>query len=220
MDWTNSKFKSDKHAEEELAKFLDKYMYERAADSGGIEGYSRIEEKELQKAGADVAIHINGKDIYIDEKATLQYINKNIPTFAFELCYGDNIGWFLKDNLITDLYCLVWPNAVVTNLSLIKSEDFTDLSVMMIDKKKLKKYVEKFISEKDLKNIVKVAHEGLLETDSKGKLYIEPSHSMYIMETRHLVEHPINLVIRKSELAKICNSELFVSKNGLFKRVV
>lgn len=210
-----SNFKNDKRAEKALGEFLDTYMYGRALGSPGIKGYERVNDIYRQKQGIDVIIHTNKKDFNFDEKSTLQYINRNLPTFAFELYYSGGTGWFLKD-LATDVYCLVWPNACTTDLSKITADDFDNVDVMFVPKANVKAYVNKFISDKDLYDAAVQASEDTLmwRRDDKGR-YRMAGCRLYLTATKHLYEKPVNLIIYKDILQSLCCREMKVSKEGI-----
>lgn len=76
---------ADMNAESELAEFLDENLYSQLLGEGKFLSIERMAEKEQQLQGIDVTAKTQNSVFYIDEKAQLYYINKNIPTFAFEL---------------------------------------------------------------------------------------------------------------------------------------
>ncbi|MGS0525781.1 hypothetical protein ACU8V7_11875 [Zobellia nedashkovskayae] len=80
-----SNFKSDLEREQELCILLDRYYKQYLKHYT----FERVSDMPKQLAGIDlIFIHkTNGKKFYIDEKAQLDYINENLPTFAFELSY-------------------------------------------------------------------------------------------------------------------------------------
>ena len=209
-----SNWNNDSRAESQLGMFMDNYLYSRVAGKCNITSYERVSDKTLQKSGVDIILHTNKKDFYIDEKACLQYINRDIPTFAFELCYSGKVGWFLKDDLITDIYCLIWPHACVTDLSKINSEDFNKLDVMLVPKKNLKEYINSYISDHELLKAAFQATDGTLDwtSDEKGRLYMPSNNRLYLMSTKHLYEKPVNLIVRKDILREVCSREMVVTK--------
>lgn len=86
QDSTASRRNQDMTSESELGKFLDKYLYKELLKSGAFKSITRETEKEVQLNGVDVTcVATNGAVYRIDEKAQLYYINKNLPTFAFEV---------------------------------------------------------------------------------------------------------------------------------------
>lgn len=212
-----SNWSNDSRAESQLGIFMDNYLYSRVAGKCNITSYERVSNKVLQKSGVDIILHTNKKDFYLDEKSCLQYINRGIPTFAFELCYSGKVGWFLKDGLLTDIYCLIWPNAGVTDLSKINSEDFNKLDIMLVPKKNLKEYINSYISDSELLKAAFQAAEGALDwpSDEKGRLYMPSNNRLYLMATKHLYEKPVNLIIRKDILREVCSREMTVTKEAI-----
>lgn len=102
-----SKFYEDKRKEELFGVWLDNHFYRNML--GKYKSITRNVDAVLQKKGVDVIIITNeDKTIYIDEKATLQYINKRIPTFAFEIrnTTSGAQGWLYNPDYITDYYLL------------------------------------------------------------------------------------------------------------------
>ena len=155
-----SKFKSDKRGEEALASFLDTCLYSRMVEDKIILDFKRTEDKQTQLSGVDLILTTGTRDVKVDEKSTLQYINKDIPTFAMEIYYRGNTGWFLKDGLQTDAYLLVWPRAATTDLGAIAAEDFTLCDCMLIYKQVLRKYVNKFLSDEELLSAARALDRG------------------------------------------------------------
>lgn len=116
--------KPDHHAEEELGKYLDKYLYPKIVtvlkDNYPNTKFEFIREnsREKQLKGIDVTLKItynNGetKEVLFDEKAQLYFMDKDINTFAFEI---DSLqkgfvsdGWLFDENKLTEFYVLLYP---------------------------------------------------------------------------------------------------------------
>lgn len=98
-------FYDDLNKEHILGTFLDDIYTHLGLD------FTRTTDTQLQHQGADLIINHNGKTFYVDEKAQLDYINKSLPTFTFELSYLKNghwkKGWLYDENKITDYYFLI-----------------------------------------------------------------------------------------------------------------
>lgn len=118
--------KADHHAEEELGKFLDKYLYPQLKlfleknNSKNKYFFKREKLKEEQFKGKDITLKIidskeNENFRYFDEKAQLYHM-PGIPTFAFEIdSIQDNIlreGWFFDKEKYTNYYVLLWPKLI------------------------------------------------------------------------------------------------------------
>ena len=158
-------------------------------------------------------------DYFIDEKAQLYYINKGLPTFAFEVSFSDRLGkerlgWLLNDELKTNFYMLIWPYASNTNLSTIKKEDFCKVDCLLIRKDKIKKYLydNGWTNEKILSEIFKIRNLGL-----QGKISIPGVKNFYFYHSssEKYQENPINIVIRKNILIDLADYEFLVTKDKL-----
>lgn len=237
-----SNFDNDLTLEKELAKFLDKNFYPwlRNNDSPVID-YNRVYDKESQKKGIDITLDLfNNKTgiietCNIDEKSTSHYLNKGIPTFAFELSYIDNnkknkTGWLLDNNKETDFYALIWPNikeekyAELTKefgdkqqkwQGYIKSDDFFSMELWMINRLKLLNYLNENynLSKEKLKKINDNIRENR-DVNPRFNNDKSPNKRYKFTYTRHLNEKPINLVIWKNTIRSIA-SKFFISENSV-----
>lgn len=80
-------FYSDLNQEGILSKYLDNIYQEKGID------FYRVFDLDRQHQGIDVVMIIRSDEYIIDKKAQLHYINRDLPTFTFELSYlkGDDI---------------------------------------------------------------------------------------------------------------------------------
>ena len=79
-----SLFAADLTAEKEVSKFLDKYFYRTVM----VKDFHRYTSKDEQLKGKDVKFTFaKFKEIIVDEKSQGHYVNKDLPTFAFEIQY-------------------------------------------------------------------------------------------------------------------------------------
>lgn len=211
---------TDMNAESELARFLDENLYAKLLEEGNFCSIERMTEKELQLQGIDVVVKTQSSVGYIDEKAQLYYINKDIPTFAFELQFLKNgriiEGWFLNDDLKTDHYLLVWPFASVTDVKMLKKEDFIKLDALMISKEKLRRELAYLRLDKETlantaANIRRTNTSGKVPTGIQGIYYVASDASKY-------VEAPINIVVAKTRLIALADARYEITKDG-FRRV-
>ena len=215
-----SRFKSDSNAEKELATFLDENFYNVAMKEGLIESFRRVYDYNEQLNGIDLIITMHDGIKKVDEKATLYYINQNIPTFAFELLYTKNstqhIGWFIDEKKTTDLYCLIWPFSNKTfdveKIKNIKKNDFSSVKIMFINPHKLRNYLNEcgWPSTKLLEKAQAINLSG-----ESGKLRIEGINDFYFYKSpaSKYTESPVNLVIRVERLRKIAEKKYSISKN-------
>lgn len=195
---SKSKFNEDKRKEELFAKWLDDNFYNKYIDD-----YDKIErntDEILQKKGVDViVVKKNGQIEFVDEKATLHYINKDIKTFAFEVLNVNSgkKGWIFNEDYKTTYYLLAWPNA--TDDSIPNSDAFSKSRIMTIKK-------EEVINLLACNNVTKDNIQNLIE---EGRKKTSPSERNYVIGNGvklnfnfELKERPINLVIDRKILEK------------------
>ncbi|NBI06096.1 hypothetical protein [Senegalia massiliensis] len=212
-----SNFKNDLNSENELAKFLDVNFYPQLIKKNYILNFERIYDKSLQRKGVDVILHTkDNKTITIDEKSSLHYLNKHLPTFAFELSYLDKYknthdGWLLDNSKITDFYALIWPNIIDKKYNklikeygenqklwqgVIKSKDFCNMEIWFIKKSELLSVLkdEYNLSKSELHNICTI-----IRKDPTNKIYNETKKFKFYISTSY-TEKPINIIIWKKFL--------------------
>jgi hypothetical protein len=188
-------FESDLSQEIILSKYLDQ-LYK----SKNLE-FERIFDLDRQHQGIDILIQVNSVEYSIDEKAQLHYINKDLPTFTFELSYLKDHklknGWLLDDNKLTEYYFLITGIFLKTNKKILQNvEDIDKLKVTSVNRKKLIEHLA----------TIGLKKETLLDYDSKireentfGKIIITELDSKkegLIYFTEHLNEKPINIQLR------------------------
>ena len=186
----------DSKAEIEVSKFLDKYFY-----PNHFENSERVSDKVNQLNGIDVIIEIPeiGK-VHVDEKAAVHYVNKGIPTFAFEVDFklpsGELVeGWFLSKSKSTQYYLLIWVWADKDKG--FNYADISKLEVILIDRYKIQNELLKYgLSEQSIKDISK----SLREKNITGVHHKDFSKPFYFYLTTHLSENPLNVILKKDFL--------------------
>lgn len=217
----------DMAREKELAAFLDSYIYLKL---NKLFIFNRISDKKKQKKGIDLEIKSiqSNKKYNVDEKAQLNYVNKSLPTFAFELESSGKIGWFMNDKLLTDLYILISPYG--NNSNFMKKDDYKSVKVIMIKKIIIIKKIENLVnmSLKNLLNIFKEKENGskkdnlldLVLSDNKSfKVSVKNNEGLdlKICRSKFLKENPINLVIRIDNLMEMENYSFIANKSSYLK---
>ena len=100
-------FQRDRLVEQEISEFLDLYFYKTE-----VSNFKRYDDRKDQNDGIDVSFKHNGSEILVDEKSNSSpfYINKFIPTFAFEIknTTSGKIGWFIDSTKKTDYYLMIY----------------------------------------------------------------------------------------------------------------
>ena len=200
-----SAFKSDLEKEQQLSVLLDNY-YQKHLKTYDFERVSNLEE---QLAGIDLVFthKSSGERFYIDEKAQLDYINEELPTFAFELSYYKNSelrkGWLFDSNKKTHFYSLI--TAIYSD----EPGKFTSCKITFVNRQKLVLLLEsRNISEKVLTTQI------VENPEKQGKVQMNELHHRkqgYLYFSRkNKVEKPANLILKLD----------FLVQNGVAKRLI
>ena len=186
-----SKFKSDLEKEKKLTSLLDSYYKLRL----NTYSFERISDIKQQYEGIDLLFKHkeNGAYFCIDEKAQLDYINEDLPTFAFELSYlkdgKEKKGWLFNKKKKTDFYSLI------TSIYSDEENVFTSCKITMVNRQKLIVFLKKkgIDSSSVSKIISKIANKhgkhkvAGLDDKSEGYLFFSKQNKK---------EQPINLILR------------------------
>lgn len=189
---------SDAQKEAMLAPFFDTVYREN-----GFPIATRNRETPLQKRGVDVFLYKKQQLLYVDEKCAVRYWQGNLNTFAFEIWSsnnGGNNGWFCPNsdyNITTD-YSLGWVKASDENFTTILS-----FECMLINKQRIWNYLEKFGYTFDA--IMKTFSENACYSDKneRGSLRLTLTGGITIVQSLHMIESPINLIISKTLLKEL-----------------
>lgn len=200
-----STFNVDLKKEQQLTVLLDAYYTKHLKKYN----FERIQEKQEQFKGVDLVVthKETGVSYTVDEKAQLDYINEDLPTFTFELSYKKEgvlkQGWFYDSSKKTEFYSLI------TGIYSDAPNIFTSCKVTLVNRKKLLDYLkDNGVTELLLKKVVEThetQHGKLklkeLNQRTEGYLYISSNNK---------AEQPVNLVLRLD----------FLLEKGLGKRLV
>ncbi len=196
-----SNFASDLNTEHILTEYLDDLYVELGFD------VKRISNQEYQNKGIDVIIKHNGNSYFIDEKAQLHYLNKKLPTFAFELSYlkGKILkkGWLLDEKKETNYYFLI-TNIKLNNYKKVleSKDDIKSLQITSVNRLKLIKLLGR--KGLDSENLEYLTY-SIREDKAYGKHIIncmDNKDEGNIHFTEALSEQPINLVLKLDYLTR------------------
>ena len=214
-----SRRNDDMSAESQLAYFLDTYLYSRFPKSDSFSQIERMHNKVEQLAGVDVRFTSKDGAIYdVDEKAQLYYLNKDLPTFAFEIQFlrdgKETIGWLCNDSLKTDFYLLIWPFATQDSPKNICWHQFTKADCLLVKKRRLL-----MMLEKEGLTLDKMHQDAAQLRSSRqiGKVPIEGTRGIYYFasDPQKYREAPINVVITKDRLLNIAQRRYIVTKDEI-----
>lgn len=200
-----SNFRSDMQKEQCLSILLDA-LYEKHLHQYR---FQRISDLKRQLQGVDLILtrRRDQKKFLVDEKAQLDYLNDDLPTFAFEINYQKNgktkRGWLFDPLKKTDFY------ALITGIYSDEPNKFTSCKITFVNREKLISFLKsRTITEDSLADFMensllrhgKIKMPGL-DSKTEGYLYFSRQNK---------AEKPINLVLKLD----------FLIENGMAKRLV
>ncbi len=207
-------FDEDLAEEHELALFLDKYLY----NTDFFEDFHRTNDYRSQQAGIDNICSISKlglKNIKIDEKAQLDYINNPLDTFVLELFYNTSslvkFGWFLDFSKKTTHYLFIWINNA-NNTKNNSCNDYNIINFCLVKKNNLKN----FFNKEGYTNSV-LAQKGweIIKARQYKKSKIEGKNDYWFFYSySNKGEGPINLVVRKSILLQFADFNGIIYRNS------
>ncbi|WP_018478151.1 hypothetical protein [Pontibacter roseus] len=192
-----SLFKQDLSQESILQRFLDlKYTQ---ADIH----FCRLHEPEFQQRGVDVVLLEGDNLLKVDEKAQLHYLNKSLPTFAFELDYLKNgklkEGWLFDPSKTTEAYALVFDIQLCPGLSkLTQPTDIASCEVLFLNRQHL---IDTTQQHGLTREFCQQQSYMLRQNPEQRKIVVSPNFNFQI--STQLAEAPVNLIVRRTFLKSI-----------------
>lgn len=201
-----SNFEDDLKKEQYLGNYLDT-IYSEVLKDFKIE---RKNDSSSQNQGIDLVISNDEVEFNVDEKAQLDYLNLDLPTFAFEISYiKDNrqkLGWLFDKTKKTNKYFLI--TGIFLNDKNDIKKGFKSCKIISVDRTKLIFFLKsrglnfERVSEinQSIRNGIEYNKIPITELDSRleGNIYYSKNNK---------AEMPINLVLYldfllKSKIAK------------------
>lgn len=202
---TISRFHEDLSDEQILGDYLDG-IYSKIFNPR-LFNIIRISNNRDQNAGIDLTIrHIKSSRIfYVDEKAQLDYINQDLPTFTFETSYLKEgkikQGWLFDESKKTNYYFLI--TAIRCREKNISS-GIQSVKIHSINRFKLKKLLkEKGLTKEVIKRYDSEIRNSKLSGTIKIKELQHIKEGRFYYSKNNKIERPINLVIRLSYLVQM-----------------
>ncbi|MBK6399774.1 MAG: hypothetical protein IPF75_16350 [Bacteroidetes bacterium] len=202
--------KSDSEAEIEVGKFLDNQFYFKY-----VKNFQRRITYEEQMLGIDVSFDLEDEvNLLVDEKAMVHYVNKSLPTFAFEVSFklatGKEVeGWLLDKSKLTQYYIIVWIWA--TKDKGFKEKDITKIELILVKRDAIIQMLEKFgfNDDKIKKTVIQIRTEKI-----NGACFKDTNLPFYFYHSDKFVESPINIVIKKEKLLQIASAQHIISNKS------
>lgn len=194
--------KNDNEKTRKIERFVDKIYRDNGLKM------QRIFDYDMQTRGVDVIHKIDEETRYIDEKFAVQYYNRDLNTFAFELSSHNNVddnGWFTSEHMITTHYCILWFRSD-DSFKNIESYD-----LCYINKKKIMEYLYSVGYRDNILDEFCNYWDGGIDNkyrrfyyERNGRRYRDLRNGVRIVQSMQFeVESPINVVIPKKELFKL-----------------
>ncbi|WP_432672165.1 hypothetical protein [Flavobacterium sp. SM2513] len=202
----NSNFDKDLTNEAFLAKYLDG-IYPTLFNGFAIE---RISDLKQQQQGIDLVLSKEGTVYTIDEKAQLDYLESDLPTFAFEISYlkygQERLGWLYDSKKITDFYFTI--TAIKCNEYNVPESGFRSCKIFSVDRRKL----INLLNSRGL-NIdrIKALNEHIRKGTAEDRIKVDElnaaTEGKFFYSKKGKAEQPINIVLKldfliKSKVAK------------------
>lgn len=188
-----------------VSNYLDKKFFSK------MKNVERVNDRPRQVQGIDI-IFTRGEETYIcDEKAAIQYINKPLNTFSFELSFLNRAGnlqngWLIDEHKVNDSYMIIWiDEAKVNKDGYLESEaDIKKLQISLIKRNKIIDYLlslgwtfDKLLKKSELLRTNDDEDKGSFK-DNGIRFYI----------SNQLVEKPVNVLLTRKKIEDL--SELTI----------
>ena len=245
--------KFDVDCEQNFHKFLLNHLYPNMKN---IISFHNAKDKEEQIKGIDISV-ISGKENYkgnsytIDEKLAAHYLNCKKSNFVLELVTPNGgKGWFLNDDLETDIYLFCWgrlgngtiifDNEKRNNLfKNMKYEDIAGVYALFIQKSTIRRFFAYYGLTADILYNIAVDCRKKTPNRCNASFSFNKLHKDYVPRESYkwnnyltyirdifcsggLVERPVVIVIEQPLLFRFAFQKLFVTKDRIFtiKRAV
>lgn len=205
-------FVKDLQREQNIADFLDQNFYKKRFSN------FRRAPREDQLNGVDMYCHWDDLgEIAIDEKSNSspRYINKFIPTFAFEIqnTSSGKIGWLLNKSLKTEYWLLiyVWANPVGNGpvwQQFNPPINITKLHCSLLKKEKLLNFIKD--NGYDEEKLMEECNRAV-SNNSEGVINKDSSKPFYFYYTTRLSEKPFNIIMKRDILFKLSEENFEVT---------
>lgn len=189
----------DSQGEKVISQFLDTHFYDTLRSNT-----IRNRNVSMQKAGVDIVIEMEDDTWYCDEKCALDYINKELKTFSFELRASSDYngmryeGWLTSPRNITTHYNLIY----ITKCKVDRRptiDDIQSVEIIIVAKRDILNYFKKLgWNRSSLLKKCDTIDSG--KDTYMGNVYKD---GMKFVKSQHKVESPINVLIPKEELIKM-----------------
>lgn len=199
----------DERKEQVVNAFLEEIFYNVETVN-----YVKKTDKESQVKGIDTTFTFDGRNYLCDEKAAVNYVNRDfkLNTFCLELSALNKLGkefmgWFLDPKKENDSYIFVWLDKARSS-KLVAPGDIYRAEMALVSRIKL---IELLFSRGLTEQRVYEIMKGFREDKNFGTEY-GPHKNRYVIQngikftfSPSLKEKPINLLIGREDLKSIAD---------------
>lgn len=189
---------NDLKGEKAISEFLDINFYS--------ENYKFIRNQNnlTQRKGIDIVIDSQYDTFFCDEKCALDYVNKELKTFAFELRTTSDTngqrhdGWLISNTSLTSHYNLIY----ITKSKVDKNPSFDDIQeaeIIIVSKKSIIDYIESLGWSKQMLTR-KCDSIDYKKGTNMGNIFKD---GVKFVKSEHKFESPINILIPKDKLIEL-----------------
>lgn len=208
----------DEKQEKIIGDFLDSNFYPQFTTT-----ITRNYQKATQVLGLDVTItSTNNNNYTIDEKAAVQWANRNLKTFALEIDSlnknGDLYdGWFISGannkNCLNKYWLFVWVDSATT-ADFTCTEQIQQLTVSLIKKRDVYEwFLKNNINSTKLKDEAKTLRQRNAWNNNYFYTHI---NNLKLMIQREHKEHSINILVPRQTLVdELATYSAVVTKNNI-----
>ena len=218
----------DKTADKEMTKYTKEVLFPFLNENCIYAEENRRKDSQLK--GVDyILLSEAGKEVYVDEKSQLHYLNNNRDTYSLEIGMlnkaGEHIkGRFIDEDNVTELYLFVFPNAEGKTYQDVKKEDFDKVEYLLVPKQAIKDY----LAEKGLtiEQVLEVEDElrtrGYYEDKPRQSKTVNGIRMTLSLEGRNgepMSEQPFNIILKKEVYEELAILKLETNHGVIEKEV-
>lgn len=181
--------------------------------------YKKVDDKESQLKGIDTIFTFEGTTYTCDEKAAVDYVNRDfkLNTFCLELSFLDRTGkerwgWFLDPRKENDSYLFIWIDKARTS-ELKATKDIYRVELALVTRAKLLELLfSRGFSEQTFFDTLKLLRNGGgIPYGPHENRYIH-SHGFKFTISPSLREKPVNMLVSREDLKSISDYQLIYIK--------
>lgn len=209
-----TKREEDERKEQVVSEFLNEIFYSKDTIN-----YKKVSDRDSQLKGIDATFTFEGSNYICDEKAAVDYVNRDfkLNTFCLELSFLDRIGkerwgWFMDPRKENDSYLFVWIDKARTS-ELIATRDIYRAEIALVSRARLLELIfSRGFTEPTFFDTIKLLRDGGgIPYGPHGNRAVY-SHGFKFTISPSLREQPVNMLISRDDLKAISDYQFLYIK--------